>query len=93
METDELEIGSECEEIIEITSVEPLENYKLRVTLSNGRRGIFDVSQFIDEGVFLELNDPGYFRRVYIDYGTLVWPNGQDIDPEIIEISLQHDQL
>ena len=72
-----------------VVAVEPLENYKVRVTLSNGRKGIFDVSQFLNEGVFQELKDPYYFRQVYVDYGTVVWPHEQDIDPELIELELQ----
>jgi len=27
-----------------VVAVEPLENYKLRITLSDGRKGVFDVS-------------------------------------------------
>jgi hypothetical protein len=89
MDTDELVVGSEGAVITSVTSVEPLENYKLKITLSNGRKGIFDVSQFLNEGVFQELKDPRYFRQVYVDYGTVVWPHEQDIDPELIELELQ----
>ena len=75
--------------MIKVKSVEPLENYKLKITLSNGRKGIFDVSPYLDRGVFRELKDPRYFRRVYVDYGTVVWPNEQDIAPDTIEMLLQ----
>jgi hypothetical protein len=89
MDTDELVVGSEGAVITSVISVEPLENYKLRIQLSTGRTGIFDISQFLDEGVFQELKDPAYFRQVYVDYGTVVWPHEQDIDPELIEMELQ----
>jgi hypothetical protein len=89
MDKEELVVGSEGEEVVSVIAVEPLDNYKLRVTLSNGRKGIFDVSRFIGEGVFQELRDPRYFRRVYVDYDTVVWPHEQDIDPELIEMELQ----
>jgi hypothetical protein len=90
MDTDELVVGSEGGVITSVISVEPLENYKLRIKLSTGRTGVFDVSQFLNEGVFQELKDPAYFRQVYVDYGTVVWPHEQDIDPELIEIELQY---
>ena len=97
MDTEELVVGSEGAVITSVISVEPLENNKLRVKLSTGRTGIFDVSQFLNEGggggggggVFQELKDPAYFRQVYVDYGTVVWPHEQDIDPELIEMELQ----
>ena len=37
------------------------------------------------------MKDPQYFRRVYVDYGTVVWPNEQDIAPELIDMELQPD--
>jgi hypothetical protein len=91
MDVDELVIGIEGKEIVKIVSVQPLKNYKLRVKLSNGQKGIFDVSKFVGVGVFKELKDPKYFRQVSIKYGTVVWPNEQDIDPELIEMELQLD--
>lgn len=84
-----MEIIEKGLDLVKVTSVEPLENYKLRVRLSNGRKGIFDVSPYLDMEVFQELKDPKYFRRVYVDYGTAVWPHEQDIAPETIECLLQ----
>jgi hypothetical protein len=43
--------------------------------------------------VFQELKNPEYFRRAYIDYGTVVWPHEQDIAPDTIEIDLQPEPL
>ena len=32
------------------------------------------------------LHDPGYFRRVRVDdeLRTIVWPNGFDLDPDVL---------
>jgi len=92
MDVDELVVGIEGKEIVKVISVEPLDDYILRVKLSNGRKGVFDVSKFVGSGVFSELRDTKYFRRVFVDYGTVVWPNEQDIDPELIEIELQPEE-
>jgi hypothetical protein len=75
--------------MIKVVSVEPLDNYKLRLQLSDGRKGIFDVSSYLNMGVFRELKKTDYFRRVYLDYGTVVWPHEQDIAPDTIEMDLQ----
>jgi hypothetical protein len=89
IDNEELEIGSEGAEIVSVIEVEPLENYKLRVRLSNGRKGIFDMSPYLNKGVFKELKDPEYFRRVRVEYDTVVWPHEQDIAPETVEYLLQ----
>lgn len=75
--------------MIKVLSVEPLENYKLRLILSDGRKGIFDVSPYLNMEVFQELKNPKYFRRAYINYGTVAWPHEQDIAPDTIEVDLQ----
>jgi hypothetical protein len=75
--------------MIKVISVEPMENYKLKITLSDNRKGVFDVSPYLDRGVFKELKDPKNFRRVYLAYGTVVWPHELDIAPETIEMELQ----
>lgn len=33
--------------MVKVISAEPIENYKLRILLSNGRKGIFDVSPYL----------------------------------------------
>ena len=78
--------------MIKVVSVKPLEGYKLRLTLSDGRSGIFDVLPYLEMEVFRELKDPQYFCRVYVDYGTVVWPHEQDIAPDTIEVDLEPDQ-
>ena len=32
------------------------------------------------------LQDPAYFRQVHVDpeLGTVVWPNGYDLDPDVL---------
>ena len=79
--------------MVKVTSVEAIDNYRLRVSLSNGRKGIFDVSPYLNKGIFQELKDKQYFRSVRIAYGGIVWPNEQDFSPETIEYELQEDKV
>jgi hypothetical protein len=75
--------------MVTVVAVEPLENHRLRVALSNGRKGIFDVSPYLTSDFFKELKDMRYFRRVFLAYDTVSWPHEQDIAPETIEMGLQ----
>ncbi len=93
METEELVVGTEGREVVKVKVVEPLEGYRLRVELSNGRKGTFDVSLFVSRGgIFRELEDPKYFRQVSVQHGAVTWPHEQDIDPELIELELQPER-
>lgn len=75
--------------IPDVIDFEILSDYRLRVTLSNGKRGVFDVKPYLERGIFTELKDYTYFRRARIEYGTITWPNEQDFSPETIEVRME----
>ena len=75
--------------IPDVIAFEILSDYKIKVTLSTGKTGIFDVTPYLDKGIFTELKDYNYFKRARIEFGTIVWPNEQDFSPETIEIKME----
>ena len=76
--------------MVRITSVEPLNDYKLFLTFTNGKKGIFDVKPYLDEGsVFIELKNTSLFKSVKIDYGTIVWANDADLCPDCVYLGTQ----
>jgi hypothetical protein len=75
--------------IPDVIAFEILSDYKIKVTLSTGKTGIFDVTPYLDKGIFTELKDYNYFKRARIEFGTIVWPNEQDLSPETIEIKME----
>ena len=68
----------------DVTTVRPLSGHRIYVELADGRRGLFDLTPYLDHGVFGELRDPAYFNRVGIQWGAVTWPNDQDIAPETL---------
>jgi hypothetical protein len=68
--------------------VKPLDNYRLYVELKNGKKGIFDVSPYLDKGALKMLRDESYFQRVEISLGVVTWPHEQDIAPLTLENGL-----
>ena len=60
--------------MVKVISVDPIDDYKLRIELSDGRKGVFDVSPYIEKGVFGELKDKAYFRCVRPAFGVSCGP-------------------
>lgn len=75
--------------IPDVVEFEILSDYRLKVTLSNGKKGIFDVKPYLDKGIFKELKEYDYFKRARIEFGTIVWPNEQDFSPETIDLKME----
>jgi hypothetical protein len=69
---------------VDITGVEIVGEYRLRLTFADGTVGDVDFSGRVWRGVFEPLGDPEYFSRVAVDpeAGTIAWPNGLDMAPE-----------
>jgi hypothetical protein len=72
------------EELVDITDVELVREYRLRLFFADGTVGDVDFSGREWRGVFEPLKDPSYFARVEVDpdAGTITWPGGLDMAPE-----------
>lgn len=71
----------------DVIGVECLGGTRLRLTFEGDERREVDVSQLVSfDGVFEPLNDPSFFRQVTVnpDIGTIVWPNGADLCPDVL---------
>jgi hypothetical protein len=71
----------------EVVAVEALEPYRLRMTFEDGVTGEVDLTVLVPfEGVFAPLRDPDRFRAVAVapEAGTIVWPDGADLDPDVL---------
>ena len=72
--------------VLEVAAVEPLEGRTVRLTLSDGSVVDRDLTDLLARGgVFAPIAaDDSAFRRVSVDYGTIVWPGDIDIAPETL---------
>jgi len=73
--------------LMDIVAAEPLGEYRLRLRFEDGVEGVVDLALDLSfQGVFEPLRDPGYFAQVHVDpdLGTVVWPNGADLDPDVL---------
>lgn len=69
-----------------IKGVKPMDDYKLRLTFTNGQVRIFDVKPYLFQGVFRELKDIVIFQSVKPVLGSIHWQNGQDFCPDTLYI-------
>lgn len=69
-----------------VTQVVALEGHRLRLLFDDGVEGIYDASGLVFTAVFEPLRDPAYFASARVDpeLGTVVWPNGADLDPLVL---------
>jgi len=64
-----------------VVHVEHRGDYRLYVVFSDGSTNTIDFARWLDGPVFEPLRDVEFFKRVFIDGGTVAWPNGADIRP------------
>lgn len=72
-----------------IISVKPIENYSLKICFDTNETGVFDVSPYLERGIFTQLKDIEYFKKVRVVLDSIAWPNGQDFDPDHIYLEGQ----
>lgn len=71
----------------DVVEVRPLEGYRLFLRFEDGVQGEVDVASLVEfKGVFAPLKDREFFAQVRVDpeLGTVVWPNGADLDPDVL---------
>jgi hypothetical protein len=74
--------------LIDVTQVHALPNRNLDLTFENGFHGIVDMDRVVKNytGVFAPLLQDEYFKQVTVntELGTVVWPNGADLCPDVL---------
>jgi hypothetical protein len=73
--------------MIWIRSVKVLERFQVRLEFSDGVQKVVDLDLFLRGPIFEPVRaDPDLFRSVRVDdeLGTIVWPNGADMDPDVL---------
>ena len=71
--------------LVRISAVVPLEGRRVRLTLTDGAVVERELSELLAGPVFREVrDDSAKFREVRVEAGTLVWPNGADLCPDVV---------
>jgi hypothetical protein len=72
--------------MLEVTRVEYVEGYKVRIVFNNSETGVVDLDAALWGPVFEPLRDLAAFRRFAVSdvLHTLAWENGADFAPEFL---------
>ncbi len=75
-----------------ITSARHIADYRLELTFTDGTHGEIDLHDRIvgRGGAFAPLQNVDYFATVRVDreFGTIEWPNGVDLCPDVLYASM-----
>lgn len=73
--------------LADITEARSLGGSLLFLRFDDGTEGSVDLASLVRfEGVFAALRDPAYVAQVTVnrELGTVVWPNGADLCPDVL---------
>ena len=72
--------------MLEVTSAQYLDGYRIRVRFNDGREGDVDLGDALWGPVFEPLRDVSVFQRFQISevLHTVQWENGADLAPEYL---------
>ena len=69
---------------LSVNKVKALDDYLLELVFENKETRIFDVKPYLDTGLFKKLKDKNLFKMVKVSYDSIEWPEGIDLDPEVL---------
>src|SRR6266481_5894717 len=67
-----------------VVRTEYRDDFRIRLTFNDGTIKTVDFSEWLEGPVFEPLQDVAYFRRFFLEGGTVSWPNGADLAPETL---------
>jgi hypothetical protein len=71
--------------MLRISTIDRVQGYEVRLRLTDGSTRVVDLLPFLEGPSFRALlEDASLFRQVGVLHGTLSWPTGQDLDPDVL---------
>jgi len=80
----------------DIVQVKVGDGCELHLRFEDGVEGRVDVAGLVAfTGVFAPLRERGYFQKVRVnpDLGTICWPNGADLDPDVLYAAISGEPI
>ena len=71
--------------LVRVQSIEPQEGFKVNIRFTDGSYREVDLAPYLRGPIFEPIrSDPALFGSMQVEGGTIAWPNGADIDPDVL---------
>lgn len=75
--------------LVRVQSVKPRDGFIVDVHFTDGSQREINLAPYLQGPIFEPIrNDPSLFRSMRVEEGTIAWPNGADIDPDVLYYGL-----
>jgi hypothetical protein len=86
----EHDIEQSALDLVRVKKARHVRDYVVEFTFTDGSVREIDLAPFLWGPVFERVKEQDYFRRFRVSRrGTIVWPNGADIDPDVLYLGLE----
>ena len=68
----------------QVIAAKLVRGFIIATRFDDGSEKHIDISRWFRGPVFKPLKDAAFFKKFFIEAGTLAWPNGVDIAPEAL---------
>jgi hypothetical protein len=77
----------------QLQKAEPMGGARISLLYADGLNAVLDLSPALYGPVFEPLKSPEYFSQLQIDSDTVCWPNGADIDPDVLRLWAENGRV
>ncbi len=70
--------------MIKIKQIKILDGFKISLVFENNEKKIFNLSPYLEKGVFQELKNPSYLKKVKNEGFFISWPHEQDLSSDTL---------
>ncbi len=79
----------QIEKLIRVRRVEVVDGLAVRIEFEDSTVKLLDLEPLMHGPIFDELvHDSALFNQITVEHGTITWPNGADIDPDVLYYGL-----
>ncbi len=72
-----------------VKQVQPLEDYQLEVVFENGEQRLFNMKPYLQQGIFVRLQNRAVFRAARVVAGSVEWPGELDLSYDTLYLESQ----
>jgi len=70
----------------DLKTAEPTDGMRVRLVYRDGFNTVLDLAPALHGPIFEPVLDPDFFRQLQVESDTIRWPNGADIDPDVLRL-------